>query len=565
MADSKRQRYLKRLKQLDSERSSWIAHWRDLSDYVKPRSFRYLQGDRNKGTKQSQNIINNTATRALRTMSAGMMAGITSPARPWFRLGTRDPGLSAFGPVRAWLDIAEAKLRLAFAGSNIYKCLHSVYDGLGLHGTAAMLVEEDATDILRGYVFPIGQYMLFNSDRLQVDGCFREYSMTVAQVVAKFGEDKCTTSTREKYKSGQLDAWVKVLHIIEPNDAYSPGKMGPKGKKWLSCWMECSGDDKDGFLRESGFEEFPLMAPRWGTVGEDVYGESPAMAALGDIRALQALERTKGALVQKIADPPMRGPSSLMNQETSLMPGGMTYVDALGPGQTFAPVFEINPASLAAIEESCRQHEARIVSALYADLWMLITDGQEDPRKTATEVAALKEEKMLQLGPVMENLERELLGPLIDRAFAICLRSGLLPPPPKELHGQKLSVEYISIMAQAQKMLGLASKDRLLSFVETIAQVKPDITDKLDLDAMVEGYAEDLGVPSTIMRPQEEVDALRNQRAQAQAQQAQVEQAAQGAQAAKSLSETDTSGDNALTKLLGGVAAAQQNGGGLVQ
>jgi hypothetical protein len=183
-------------------------------------------------------------------------------------------------------------------------------------------------------------------------------------------------------------------------------------------------------------------------------------------------------------------------------------------------------------------------------LWLMM--AQTDRRQmTATEVAERHEEKMLQLGPVLERLEDELLDPLIDRVFAIALRAGHIPPPPQELQGQELRVEYISILAQAQKLLGTASVERLAGFVGNLAAVNPGVLDKVNMDAMVSEYSEMLGTNPNLLHPDEQVQQARQARAQQQQALMAQQQMAGMVQGAKTLSETDMEGDTALNRLMG--------------
>ncbi len=98
MADnfqSMRQKLLLRWGQMKTERSSWWGQWEEVSSYVIPWSGRFFRQDRDKGQRRGNRILDNTGIRALKTLGAGLMAGATSPARPWFRLGTHDPDLNA--------------------------------------------------------------------------------------------------------------------------------------------------------------------------------------------------------------------------------------------------------------------------------------------------------------------------------------------------------------------------------------------------------------------------------------------------------------------------------------
>lgn len=347
---------------------------------------------------------------------------------------------------------------------------------------------------------------------------------------------------------GNLDAWHDVIHIMEPNEDYVPGKIGHEGMGWRSCWLEAGGTE-DKLLREGGYEEQPFVAPRWKTTGEDVYGSSPAMEALGDIRALQLLEKRAQQAFDKVVNPPMRAPASLQNFQTSLVPGDVTYTPDSGGNMKFEPAMEISPAALQAFELKIERHERRIEAAFYADVWKTIT--AQNGQMTATEVVARQQEQMLMLGPVMETLSDELLDLVISRTFQVAFRRGLIPEAPEELQGQDLKVEYTSIMASAQKMLGTQGVERLTGFVANLAQFVPAILDKVDFDQTVDEMSTMLLVPPSIVRSDDVVAQRRAQQQQQQAQQQLAAQAPQMAGAVRDLAGADTSSDNALTKLLG--------------
>ncbi len=554
-----RKQYVKRIDGLKKERATWVPHWTEINEYIEPWAGRFPGGEKNSGAKKHGHIINSTASWAARTLDSGMMAGISSPSRPWFRLATPDPDLNEFGAVKAWLHVVESRVRLALARSNVYNGLHSVYGSLGRFGVAALHVEEDEEKGLRAYFFPVGSYCLANSSRQRVDTCARDRAMTVAQLAQKFGLEKCSLRVRDMYARGHMDAWVDVVHLVEPRRDYQPGKLGPEGKPWRSCWFEAGASEEEGLLLEAGFDEFPIMAPRWTVTGEDVYGSSPGMAALGDCKALQVLEKRKAQAVDKLVNPPMRAPWEMQNRGISLLPGAVNFGSGASASSVLSPAVEVNPHAVPAVEASIREHEGRIKTAFYADLWLALSMG-DSPQMTAREVAERHEEKMLQLGPVMERLQDELLDPLIDRVFNILLRNGDLPPPPEELQGQELRVEYLSALAQAQKVMGKTAVDSLVGYVLNIAQAKPEVLDKLDVDQSVDEYANMLGVPPALVRSDEDVAAIREARAQQAAQQQQMEKAGAAVQGAQTLSQTDTGGDNALTRLLGALGAPPPSG-----
>jgi hypothetical protein len=549
--ETKRQQLEKMRMMLRTERESFMPHWRDLSDYVMPRRARYTIAERNKGDRRNKKIIDSTATLAMRNLMAGMMSGLTSPARPWFSLTTPDPGLAEFGPVKSWLDDVTKRMRTIFLKSNLYNALPLLYCDQGLFGTSAMAVLEDDQDVIRCYSFPIGSYCLAQSHRHTVDTFVREYAMTVRQLVQRFGLENCSRSVQDQYNNGNMETWIDVAHMIHPNEDHDPEKLHAKHKRFSSCYWELGSDEEGKFLDESGFDEFPVMAPRWNLTGEDVYGHSPGMDALGDIQQLQAMQRRMIQSIDKMVNPPMVAPTSMQNKKASLLPGDITYVDTTQGSTGFKPAHEIR-MPLQELSVLVNETQMRIKRCFYEDLFLMLANS--DRRQiTAREIEERHEEKLLMLGPVLERQNEDLLDPLIDRTFAIMLRRGEVPAPPPEISGQELKVEYISIMAQAQKLVATAGLERFVGFVGNLAAAKPDIADKLDFDQVVDEYSDMLGVPPKIVRADEEVAKIREGRAQQIAAQQRAEQLQQIAQGAKLLSETDMNGDSALTRM----AAAQ--------
>ena len=279
------------------------------------------------------------------------------------------------------------------------------------------------------------------------------------------------------------------------------------------------------------------------------------MTALGQIKALQLEQKRKSQIIDKVTNPPMVGPSSLKNQRVSLLPGDITYIDQMTQQDSFRPAYQVNPdmSGLLADIQDTRQ----IIDRCYfVDLFRMLQSI--NTRSMPVEaVIEMKEEKLLMLGPVLERLNDEALNPLIDRAFSLMVRKNMIPQPPEVMQGMPLRIEYISVMAQAQKSIGLSSLTQAVGFISQLAQVKPEALDKLNIDEAIDSYAEMSGVSPTVILPQEQVDQIRQQRAQQQ-QQAQAAAMAQAAaQGAKTLSETQTSEPSALTALAGAAGGQQ--------
>lgn len=551
MSDSLKQQLNKQLSQLKAERLSFEPHWRELSDFTRPRSTRFTASEVNRGDRRNSKIIDPAAVMAARTLSSGMMSGITSPARPWFRLATPDRDLMDYGPVKLWLETVEQRMNEVFNRSNLYQSLPLMYEDLGTFATGAMAVVADPQRVIRTVPFPTGSFYIANGADLSVDTAVREFSMTVRQVITEFGMDAVSDTVKSQWNSGQYGEWVNVVHAVYPNLDRQTGKLEAKHKAYKSVYYEANSTD-DKLLRESGYDEFPIMAPRWEVNGEDVYGSScPGMVALGSVKALQLLQRRKAQMIDKITNPPLQAPATIKSQRISTIPGGITYLSMSGAENEIKPLFQIPGGATNGLLEDIQDTRQIIDHAYFVDLFRMMQTV--NTRSMPVEaVAEMREEKLLMLGPVLQRLDSELLDKLINRTFSVMAENNLLPVPPDEMQGMQLKVEYISVMAQAQKAIGVSSIERFIGFTSGIGQFKPDALDKINVDETIDAYAASIGVPPSVVATNEQVAQIRENRAQQQAmaQQMQMAQAAVGG--AQALGNTPMDDNSALAALAGG-------------
>ena len=550
---AKYDKYDKRRAQLNSDRSGFIDYWRELSDYHLATRGRFLVSDFNKGHKRNTKQLNNTSRRAVRTLASGMMAGITSPARPWFRLSTPRPELNDVANVRNWLHDVEMIMREIFAQSNLYNSLHSAYGELGVFGSASIGIYKDFDNVVRFQNYTVGSYMWATNGKNEVDTQYREYQYTVAQTVKEFGIDNVSPQVKGLWDNGNLSAPVKICHVTEPNDDRDRQNPMAFNKKVKSLYYEMDGSNNKSdthVLRNSGFDDFPILTPRWDITGEDVYGsDCPGMIALGDTKELQLLERRLGQAIDKVANPPMQAPISLRNvlNRGGIPAGEITWVPSTADGG-IKNIYEYRP-DLNALQAKIDTVEQRIEESFYTDLFLMLSNS--DRRQiTAREIAERHEEKLLMLGPVLERLHTELLDPLIDRTFNIAQEAGILPPPPEEIQDTELRVEYISVLAQAQRMVAIGGIDQMVNFVGMTAQMNPNTIHKINFDEAIDEYGEAIGINPRIIRSADEVAGIREQEAQQAQMQEQMAMAQQGAAIAKDASQIDTGGDNAVADLI---------------
>lgn len=559
------------LGQMEAERSSWTDHWMELTNYILPRRGRFSLTDNNRGNRRTKYIVDMTATFAAKILSSGMMSGISSPARPWFKLGSGNPELDELASVKNYHQEVQRRLAMAFLRSNLYNALPIVYSDLGTFGTSAMAVLEDDEQIFRFYPYPIGLYVIDNDDKMRVRTFGRTFRMTVLQIVQRWGnmqggvpdfmrgeESNISPNCQKLWQNNMRAQWIDVVQMIYPNLAYYSGAIDSKYKAFKSVYFEYSAPTYL-LLEDRGFDEFPMLVPRWEIAAEDVYGSNcPGMTALGDIKQLQLIEKRIAQAIEKQVNPPVKGPTAMRAAKVSTLPGDITYVDegSQGAGKGFTAVYQVQ-FDIEHAEKKQEQTRSRIERAFFADLFLMLTE-MDRKEITATEIMERKEEKLLALGPVLEQLNQDFFNPLIYRCLMIMQRKGLLPPPPPELAKQKgFHIEYISIMAQAQKMVGIANMERFVSFVASLTQAvagaaeAPETMDSIDIDSLIARYSEATGIDSRIIKPEEAVKAIRKARADAQAAAQKQAQAEQMSKTAKNLSGADMTGDSALTRMFG--------------
>jgi hypothetical protein len=554
-----RRRMESRLTQLITVRLSWWTHWRELAAYILPRRYRWLvtPNQWNRGSPINQNIINSTGTLAARNAAAGIMSGTTSPSRPWFRMSVPDPEIMRDGDVQLWCEEVTERMMRVMAASNYYGAKAVQNLDLVVFGTAPLIIYEDNDTIIRCFNPAAGEYCAATGPNFDVDTLFREFTMTVDQVVREFGIENVSQTVRSLYDtpgSGR-DTEVIVAHCIEPNPEYDArarrvGANGlPRHFRYREFYWERSGN-ADRFLRVAGFLDQPFSCPRWDVMGNDAYGRSPGMDALGDIKQLQQQEKRKAQGIDKQVNPPMVADASMRNEPASLLPGAVTYVPMLNGGVGFKPAFNVN-LPIGELKDDIAKVEARIRDAFFNDLFLMIS--QLDTVRTATEIDARREEKLIMLGPAMDRLQREGLAADINRIFAIMARRGMLPPMPEAMQGAAVKVEYISLLSDLQRATATSGIERVWGFAGNIGAAVPSVLDNLDADATIEVYANLLRVSPKILASKQQKAQLRGARAEQEETAVAMQTGAEAVNAGKVLSETDVGGgQNALAMMLNG-------------
>jgi len=547
------EKYRAQYNQLYEDAHTWRDHWTEISDYLYPRKGRYLTGTEsdqtNDGKKRNSKVINGTGFDAVNVLAAGMQSGLTSPSRPWFSLSLVDKDLAAYAPVKEWLFRVRDTILNIFSHSNFYSAVHNMYGELGGFGTNAMVIEEDFRSVIRCRPFTIGEFQLALDATYRPDTLYRQYSMTARQMIEEFGKEMVTRSVREAYDNNKPETRFEVIHCIRPNTGKDADKGDRRGMEYESIYFEKKASPEK-YLRIGGYRDIPFMAPRWEVTGVDTYGRGPGMIALGDVKMLQKMEAKKLKSLDKMVDPPLNAPSSLEKKGATIVAGGVNFVDTQQGNQAMAPVYQVRP-DMQNIAFEVDRVEKRLRRFFYNDLFATLLN--QDKNMTATEVARRHSDALKLLGPVIERLQAELLDIVVQRTYNIAERLSLFPPPPQEIQGKDFKIEYVSTLAQAQKMVGISAMEQTINFISGVAGVNPAAVDKLDVDKAIDDFADMSGTNPRIIRGEEEVEDVRQQKAQQAAAAAAAASAQPMADTAKTLSETEMDNDSALDRIMSGM------------
>lgn len=556
-----------RLNSLYTWRQSWwTQNWSDLAQFLLPRRSIWLTqstggnptpNNMTRGREINQSIIDPTGTFALRVCSAGLMSGLASPSRPWFKMAPKMKNFEPDEAGRQWMDEVENRLYNVLSGSNFYNSFAQECEDLVVFGNGPTIIYEDEKDVIRLYNPCIGEYFLSSSATLRVDGLYRRFLMTVAQIVDFFGLENCPREVQKLWqaKGSSLQIEKIIAHSIEPNFGIGKENAGkvPGNYTWREVyWVYGAANDRPLSLR--GFMDQPFTASRWATQSNDAYGRSPGMDVLPDVMQLQIETMRKAEALEKQVRPPLLADAQLKNQPASTLPGEVTYVQNLNATSGMRSIYQVNP-DIRGMMEDIKEIQQRIKIGLFNDLFLMLEQG---PNKdmTATEVQAKLQEKMMVLGPVVENMLSESLKPKLHRIFAILVRRNMLPPMPDSMKGIPLDIEFTSIMAVAQRAASTGGLERIAAIIGNLSAVYPEAKDIMNVDIFLREFNELLANPQKIFRSPQAVQEIQAAQAKQQQQQAAMEAAQHGATTAKI--GADAANTLADTQIGGGATALNQ-------
>jgi hypothetical protein len=546
-----------KVSQLIQKRRDYLTKWKEIRDYQLPYLGVLEESEFNtQHQRRDSKIYTGTAWECCNIFAAGIMSGLTPPSRNWFKLSFANPELMENKEASMVLDERNTILEQVLSSSNFYNAAQSVYMELPF-GIGALGVFPDAKTGVRFTHYPIGTYCIdVGADGIANTFC-RKYKMYTSQIAEQFGIENLPHRLKcELDRDGGLASQHTVCCLIEPNkeyDRHNPSRLTMPYT--VVYWLDGSADDE--WLHIGGAYEMPIAVARCLVTGLEPYAKGAGWFALGDSKMLQALERDLLVAVQLGVRPPMQADVETAAKGINIIPGAANATNMNGG---IKPIFDVK-LDIKSVQEKIEATKDAIKRAYNADLFLTIS-SLEKGQMTAREVMERSQEKLQQLGPVVERLEFEFLSVILERVYNILERAGAFPPFPQEMMEQlsveEVKIDYISPLAQAQKMSGLTAIEQLFAFTGTIAQMFPEVADKIDALEAIDKYAAALGSPAAILRSDEEVAKMQEARRQAQAMAQQQEAFAQSApalnqtaQAARNFREAVGGGDEVMAKLIG--------------
>lgn len=529
-----------RMKQI---RQSYEAQWNDIVDLVLPRheGFGRKRADTDRGRERSQKIFDATTALALRNFTAAMDSMITPHTQIWHRLSVTNNDLMQVDSVRAYL---EAVVNILFANRYRWKAgfapqIGAAYQSIGAFGSGGLMVEDNIGRGIRYRNVPLSKLYFAEDESGIVDKAHVCWRLTLRQAARRFGQDKLPQSM-QSILARDPEKEFDFLHCVKPREEWDDRKLDWRNMPYSSYWIA---EDGQTIVQEGGFRTFPFAIGRFYLGTDEVYGGSPAMDSLPDIRMINDMARTNIRGAQKMVDPPI-----LINEDGALegfdlRSGALNWGGLDDNGREMAKPMQMGKQAQIGIEFAQQTRES-INQSFYVTLFQILVDNGE---MTATEVLQRAQEKGILLAPTMGRVQSELLGPLIERELSIAVEAGQLPPMPPELveAGAAVNIEYDSPLNRAMRAGEGTATLQWLQQVGVITQFDPSATRVVNGQEAALLLAEIGSVPTRVVRTRDELEAQKQADAQAQQLQTILQAAPVAAGAAKDMSEAARNSQNA--------------------
>lgn len=559
-------------------RTPWWMHWGEIAANMLPRRYYWVITPNNmtRGLPINQEVVDSTPTQAINVCAAGMMDGLSSPTKVWFKAGPAFPGVS-FEKGLSQLDTAgqrwvrdfQSLIYDVLAGSNYYDAKHQYYEDQIIFGTAPMLIYESRDKVIDCQVPCAGEYFGACGNNNSVDTFGREFVLTVRAIVQRFGPQAIQgTNVAELWntKGGNLDTEFIVAHEIEPNfpaSQYGQKKnlgVVPGGYPYREVyWLK--GQSTPQPLSVRGYREKPFMYARATHRSNDPYGRGYGMDALPDVRQLHQMTRREAEAIDKGVRPSMLADASLKNQPATTLPSKVTYVANLASNPGMKPTYTPDPRFVEFIGKKIELLQERIARWFKNDVFLMISQMEGVQPRNELELTERRGEKLLQLGPIVEgNLREDAVG--LQRVVSIMNRRGMIAPKPPSLSGVPIQIKFVSKLALIQQAAKTAGMERTIVMAGRMEAALPGTLNNINKDSFIRDYGEAVEFPPEDWNTPEQMKALTQQQAQtakAAAQSHVAEKVTPAlAEAAQNLSQTDTGGGVNALQLMLGTGGAQE-------
>lgn len=526
MANESAKQCKQHFNELKANRSNFESMWEDISKFIIPHrgqfSIKNSPGQKNRGA-----ILDSTGSWASEQLANFLYGALTNPATQWFNLGTYDMDLAKRYDVKQYLTLCTNHMYsiLNSPRKKFYDNAHEMYNDVVPFGTGIMLLEDrPGTGASFRSRFLYECYLDEDYDS-NVDTCYREFELTLRQIVQQFGEDSLPEDL-QRVIDKDPGKKLAVIHGIYPRDTYEKSEDSNNKMPWASKYF--LPENGDHVLKDGGFRRFPVLAPRWTKRSDEIYGRGPGSMALAEVRMIQKMKETTLKGGQKMVDPPLQVPDNTFLSPLNLTPGAINYHNPIFEGAGAKEIIT-NARPDFGIDLMDRETQA-ILRAFYVD--KLSSQKNPNVEQTRTEFLGEQQERLILMAPQLGRMHSEFNGQLIEQLYMIERMTGRLPQPPEALRGKPLVVQYKSPLARAQQMQRLQDATGAVQDLSQLAPVFPEILDTIDPDGLAGWIFMARDTPSDVLRPEDQVKQIREQKQEQMQMQAQLEQAKTGSEAA---------------------------------
>lgn len=536
MADSRADACLQQHAQMTNDRSTFERVWTDIDERINPSDaqFSSKSNDQQKGAQRTEKVFDATPGLALDRFKAAIHSLVTPRNQMWHKLKAVDEDLAEDTEVTRYLEEVTRRLFAARYAANFDSEVQGCYYSSGKYGSMGIYTGERVGRSLYYRAIPMKQLYFAESQFGIVDLVHRDWHWTAREAYQKWGE-KLPEVIRKAAERTPMQQF-RFLHVVKPRDNADVSRKDHKGMEFVSYYI--SFDTRD-VIDEGGFRSFPYAVGRYDLNPGEVYGRSPCMTILPDVKMLNEMNRTTIQAAQLAVLPPLLAHRDGILDAIRMTPAAINYggVDEQGR-QLIQPMNVGGDVRLGL--EMMDQKRGVINDALLQTLFQILVDK---PNITATEAMLRAQEKGQLIGPTGSRIESEFLSNMLYRELDILAAAGQLPEMPEKLaeRGGLFEIEYDSPLSRAREAEGGVAILRTFEQLAPIAQVAgPAAFKRFNIDKVSKELARLNGMPSKVLYTDEEMAEIDEQQAQ-QDQMAQILAAAPvAASAAKDMAQAST-------------------------